>query len=281
MRILTSCFAVVMGAALAVPAFADPAANETQWGFSGGGGVAVSPHYSGDDDYAVSTLPYARLSYSDSFYVSMPEGANIKLFDKDGFSAIATAKFAFSRDEDGSSPFRIAGSRTTDLIGLGDVDTSVEIGGTAKYRMGKWSLTGQARKAVSGHDGFVGELSASYSALIRGYGPPIRVSIGPQLSFGDSDYMNAYYGVTSAQSAGSGLTEFNASGGLYSIGLSLNAMAPVTQRSSVFLQASLSHLTGDAEDAPLVTQRGSAAQAFGGVFWVYSFGQDARRGRPK
>ena len=279
MRPLTSIAVVSLGLALSAPAFAGDTADQTKWGFSGGGGAAVSPHYSGDDDYAVSALPFARLSYSDNFFVSVPEGANLKLFERDGVSVLATAKFAFDREEDGGAPFRIAGKRTSDLIGLGDVDASVELGGTARYKMGNWTLSAAARQAVSGHDGMVGEISASYGKMIFGYGPPIRVSFGPQLSFGDSDYMNAYYGVTSEQSSASGLREFKASGGLYSVGLSLSANAPVTERSSLFLQASLSQLTGDAKDGPLVSERGSPTQAFGGVFWVYSFGQDARRGR--
>lgn len=269
---------VLLCMSLALPAAASDA--QTKWGFSGGGGAAISPHYSGDDDYAVSALPFARVSYDDIFYVSVPEGANIKLFEHNGFSALAMAKFTFDREEDGRAPFRVAGKRTTDLIGLGDVAASVELGGTMKYSFGNWTLAGAARQAVSGHDGLVGEISASYSTMIRGYGPPIRVSFGPSLNFGDSDYMNAYYGVNAVQSAASGLDPFTASSGLYSVGLSLSATAPVTDRSAIFLQGSLSQLIGDAANAPLVTERGHPTQAFIGAFWVYSFGQDTRRGRP-
>ena len=253
---------------------------DTKWGFSGGGGAAISPHYSGDDDYAISALPYARVSYSDLFYASVPEGANLKLYEGNGFRAVATAKFTFDREEDGSAPFRIAGKRTADLVGLGDVAASIELGGTLRYQKGNWSLSGSARQAVSGHEGLVGEIATRYSRSIRGYGPPIRLSIGPSLNFGDGNYMNAYYGVTPSQSQASGLETFSASGGLYSAGLSLSAMAPVTQRSALFLQASISQLTGDAKNAPLVRDRGDPAQAFGGLFWVYTFGQDASRGRP-
>lgn len=279
MRFTASMSILAICMASALSAHAQAPQGETQWGFSGGGGAIVSPHYSGDDDYGVSALPFARVSYSDVFYASVPEGANIKFFDKDGLSATATAKFAFSRNEDGSAPFRIAGTRTTDLIGLGDIDAAIELGGTLKYALGSWSLTGAARQAVSGHDGLVGEISTHYSTSIRGYGPPIQFSFGPSLNFGDGDYMNAYYGVTDVQSAASGLSQFKSSGGLYSAGLSLSVTAPVTNRSALFLQASLSQLTGDAKDAPLVTERGSPTQAFGGVFWVYTFGQDARRGQ--
>lgn len=254
--------------------------SDTKWGFSGGGGAAISPHYSGDDNYAVSALPFARVSYSDIFYVSVPEGANVKVYEKNGLRAMATAKFTFDREEDGGAPFRIAGERTQDLIGLGDVAATVELGGTLRYRAGNWSLTGGARQAISGHDGFVGEISAQYSHSIRGYGPPIRISAGPSLKFGNSRYMNAYYGVTSIQSEASGLDTFEAAGGLYSAGLALSATAPVSNRSALFLQGSLSRLTGDARQAPLVRDRGSPTQAFGGLFWVYTFGQDTRRGRP-
>lgn len=254
-------------------------ADETKWGISLGGGVAIAPQYSGDDDYAVLALPFARVTYDDVFYASIPEGANLKLFDEGGLSVVSTAKFIFDREEDGDAPFQIGGSQTTDLIGLGDVSSTIELGGALSYGVDKWTLTAAMRQGLGGHDGLIGELSARYSTSIRGYGPPIRLSLGPSLNFGDTDYMNAYYGVTAAQSAASGLSPYRASGGLYSVGLSFSATAPVSNRSAIFLQGSLSQLTGNVKDAPLVTERGSRTQAFGGVFWVYTFGQDARRGR--
>lgn len=259
---------------------ASPAqANDSLWGLSIGGGAAVAPTYAGDDDYVVNALPFVRVSYDDIFAMSVPEGATIKLYDQDGFSARAVAKLAFDRDEDGSAPFRVIGERTTDLIGLGDVAATVELGGRLDYAVDNWTLSGALRQGVGGHDGLLGEISARYSTSIRGYGPPIRIGIGPSLSFGDATFTNAYYGVTAAQSAASGLSEFDAGGGLYAYGLSLSATAPLTDRSAIFLQGSLSQLTGDTKYAPLVAERGSATQAFGGVFWVYTFGQDARRGR--
>lgn len=257
------------------PAFA----SDTLWGLSLGGGVAVSPQYAGDDDYALNALPYVRLSYSDKFYASVPEGVNYRVFQNGPLSLTATAKLAFDRDEDGSAPFQVSGKRTTDLLGLGDVAATPELGASADYRAGPWSLSGSLRQGIGGHDGMVGEISARYRTSIRGYGPPVQIGFGPSLNFGDGKYMSAYYGVDAVQSSASGLPEFDAGGGLYSVGLSLSAVVPVTNRSAVFLQGSLSQLTGDAADAPLVVQRGSETQAFGGVFWVYSFGQDAQRGR--
>lgn len=257
------------------PAFA----NDTLWGLSLGGGVAVSPQYAGDDDYALNALPYVRLSYSDKFYASVPEGVNYRVFQNGSLSLTATAKLAFDRDEDGSAPFQVSSKRTTDLLGLGDVAATPELGASADYRAGPWSLSGSLRQGIGGHDGMVGEISARYRTSIRGYGPPVQIGFGPSLNFGDGKYMSAYYGVDAVQSSASGLPEFDAGGGLYSVGLSLSAVVPVTNRSAVFLQGSLSQLTGDAADAPLVVQRGSETQAFGGVFWVYSFGQDAQRGQ--
>jgi len=153
------------------------------------------------------------------------------------------------------------------------------LGGQIRYDVGRLSLKTSARQAISGHEGFVGEVSANYNHSIRGFGPPIRLSAGPSLKFGNSQYMGEFFGVTTEQSTASRLNEFSAKGGLYSVGLSLSATAPVTHKSALFLQASVSQLTGDAKDAPLVKERGKAVQAFGGLFWVYSFGQDARRGR--
>lgn len=270
---------LLLGSFLASATHGTATANDTAWGLSLGAGAAVSPQYAGDDEYGINVLPYVRVSYSDTFALSVPEGANYKVFQQGPLSLTATAKLAFDRDEDGSAPFRIAGGRTSDLIGLGDVAATPELGGTVDYRDGPWGLSASIRQGIGGHDGLVGEVSARYRTSVRGFGPPIQIGFGPSLNFGDGDYMGAYYGVDAVQSAASGLSQFDAGGGLYSVGLSLSAVMPLTGRSALVFQSSLSQLTGDAANAPLVKDRGSPTQGFVGLFYSYSFGQDARRGQ--
>jgi len=236
-----------------------------------GGGVLVSPNYLGDDAYSVSTLPFIRVTKGDRFFASVQEGAGYSVIETDTFRAGPLITLEFGRDEDGGSPFRIAGDQTTDLIGLGDIDTTIGLGAFAEIEFGKFSFSAKAAKAVSGHDGLTGELALRYKGVLTGYGPPFIYSFGPSVDFGDDTYSNAYFGVTQTQSIESGLTPYTASSGVTKYGVSASGILPLTQSISANIILSYSRLAGDAADAPLVTQRGTRDQAFAGLFLARKF----------
>lgn len=253
--------------------------DHSKWGLIAGAGAYVSPNYTGDDAYRVRALPFARASYGDNFWVSVPEGANYRLYDKDGWTVTAKAEMAFPRGEDGKSFFAVSGSSTDDLLGLGDIKPSVELGGALGYDAGPISFNGSVRQGVGGHGALIGDASVSYRKIFKAGETPIAVFLTPNIKFGEADLLQTYYGVTPEQSIGSGLPEYRTSGGIYSIGINTLAFVPTSEKSAFILYGSLRELSGDAKDAPLIQQRGSSTQAFAGVFWVRAFGQDARRAK--
>lgn len=253
--------------------------DHSKWGLIAGAGAYVSPNYTGDDAYRVRALPFARASYGDNFWVSVPEGANYRLYDKEGWTVTAKAEMAFGRAEDGESFFAITGSSTDDLLGLGDINPSVELGGAVGYSTGPLSISGSLRQGVGGHGALIGDASVGYRKIFKAGDTPIAVFLTPNIKFGEADLLQTYYGVTPDQSVGSGLPEYRTSGGIYSVGVNTLAFVPTSKKSAFILYGSLRELTGDAKDAPLVQQRGSSTQAFAGIFWVRAFGQDARRAK--
>jgi outer membrane protein len=128
----------------------------------------------------------------------------------------------------------------------------------------------EARQAVSGHEGLVADLGASWSGRGTILGRGLVWSAGPRASLVSDAYTEAYFGVNSAQAGASGLPVYEASGGLHSYGFGANIIAPLSRDRSwtLFTLAGYDRLAGDAGDSPLVQQRGSDDQFTLGIFLV-------------
>lgn len=263
--------ALALMAVVSAPAFAQERPANEGWGVIVGAGAILSPTYEGDDDYRLSILPNIQVSYGDVFFASVQEGIGYRVLNTDSLRAGPIARIRFSRDEDGSQAFAVTGDDSTDLAGLGDVDTSVELGGFIEYELGNLALGAEARQAVTGHEGFVGEVGARWSGRSMMLGPPLIWSIGPRAKIVDESFNAAYYGVTPVQSAASGLPVYAADGGLHSYGLGATLILPLDRDGQWTAVAFTGYdrLTGDAADSPLVQQRGAEDQATLGVFLSY------------
>lgn len=243
------------------------------WQVTLGAGLLTSPTYEGDDDYDLKLLPNVMVRHGERFFASVQEGAGYRFIDTGTFSAGPIARVRFSRDEDGDQTFSLTGGETDDLRGLGDVDTSIELGGFADWDLGAVSLGAEIRQGVTGHEGLVADLDASIGGRLEGFGPPVFWSAGPRLRLADADYTAAYFGVTPIQSIRSGLPQYEADGGLYSWGIGTSAYVPLDreQRWSLVMVAGYDRLAGDAGDAPLVQLRGSEGQFTAGAFLSRTF----------
>lgn len=251
---------------------AQPAPAEG-WQLTLGSGAIYSPSYEGDDDYSLKVLPNVQVRYGERFFASVQEGVGYNLVKEDGFRAGPIGRIRFSRVESGDQSFAIAGKDTDDLRGLGDVDTSIELGGFLEYEVAGMTLGAELRQAVSGHEGLVADLGVRWSGSSRALGSPVIWSFGPRARFVDDQYASAYFGVDPQQAIASGLPQYNAGGGLYSYGVGAVAILPLDRNgrwSAVFL-AGYERLTGDAGSSPLVQLRGDEGQATFGVFVSYTF----------
>lgn len=241
------------------------------WRLSVGAGALFSPAYEGDDDYRLSLLPNVQIAYGDRFFASVQDGLGFNIINSDQLRVGPIARIAFSRDADGSQPFAIAGDRTTDLLGLDDVDTTIELGGFAQFDVGPLTASLEVRQGVNGHDGVVAETGLRYGGRVFAFGPPIVYSFGPRMTLVDGNYNDAYFSVTPTQSLASGLPVFDAGGGVHSVGAGATFIVPLSgdnKMSAVFI-AGYDRLTGDAGDAPLVRLRGARDQASAGLFFSY------------
>ncbi len=255
----------------ATPALAQERPVNDGWSVMVGAGSLISPTYEGDDDYRISVLPNVQVSYGDVFFASVQEGVGYRIINTDALRAGPIARIRFSRDEDGDQPFAVSGDDTNDLVGLGDVGTSIELGGFVDYELGDITLSAEVRQAASGHEGLVADIGARWSGRSMAFGPPVIWSIGPRVRLVDETFNAAYFGVTPTQSASSGLPVYNADGGLHSYGLGATAILPLDSdgRWTAVGFAGYDRLMDDAADSPLVQLRGDEGQATIGLFVSY------------
>lgn len=255
--------AMVVAASLSGLALADgrPGGGgpDKGWSLVLGGGGLLSPDYDGSDDYEVRALPYVSAKYGDWLSFSVPEGLKLTVIHEDGFRAGVLAGYRFDRDAD----------ENTALRGWGDIDGTVELGAFAEYRFDALKLGLDVRQGLSDDTGLLATLSLRHESRIG----PARISIGPQMTWGDDEYMQTYFGITPAQAAAStlGYAPYAADGGIRSYGLGLSAFTPVSDSWAITVIAGVSQITGDAADSPIVADEGSDTQYVVGVFAGYSF----------
>lgn len=232
--------------------------STSKWSIIVGGGGAYAPDYEGSDDYEFQPFPFASIVYDDFIFI---EGTSlgVNLLNFDGLKAGPIARYGFGRDEDDNNA----------LDGLGDVDDSIELGGFLKYEVGIWSagLT-VAQDVAGGHDGLIAEATAGVAVPLT---ENLRSSLEASASWADSNYMETYFGISSKQSAKSGLSQFEADAGFKDVGITLGLDYMFTESIGIGGRAQYKRLLGDAADSPIVDDKGSADQFFSGLFLTYRF----------
>jgi MipA family protein len=114
-------------------------------------------------------------------------------------------------------------------------------------------------------DGSLLNLGASYKIYNANY---ISVALNASVKYASSSYMQSYFGVTPAQSAASGLAQYQPSAGLTSAQLGVTAGFPISRHIYIFSSASMQRLLGDAANSPLARKQN---QITGFVGSFYSF----------
>ena len=225
-------------------------------------GPQLAPAWPGAKDMTVG--PYIDLSRA-------PEGTPFEFEAPDesfGSPLLHAGKLAFG------PAFGFIGKRTAADVGadLPKVGLTIEAGGFAQISLTpEVRVRVEGRKGLSGHKGWVGEVSADYIAR---QGDDWLFSIGPRVTLGDAKYSRAYFGVTPAAAATSGLPAYDPGGGVQSVGVTAGYLRQLGKRWGVAVYGRYDRLIGDAADSPVVRLSGSRNQPSVGVALTYTFGGD-------
>ncbi|MDO5622659.1 MAG: MipA/OmpV family protein [Paracoccus sp. (in: a-proteobacteria)] len=162
----------------------------------------------------------------------------------------------------GLAPERDSGDYAR-LNGLDKVSRGVELGLRAGYGVGDVQGYIAARKAVSGHEGVVGEVGVRYSTNLN---DRIRLTSRVEAQYGDSDYMNSYFGVSAAEVAnGANFPVYEASGGIKAVQASLEARYALTDSSAILGRVTVGRLKNDAADSPITEDKNQFSVGIGYV----------------
>lgn len=241
-----------------------------------GFGVAYSPSYTGSDDYIINPLPVLQGSVAGVGIAPRPAGVALDL-----------VKDAESGPQIDFGPvFRIRNDRANRIKDpvvelAGELDTAIELGASGAIsfpgitnRFDSISIGADVRWDVAGaHGGMTIDPNITYSTPVN-RGTFVSLSLGA--SYVSDDFAEYYFSVNPAQAAATGLSQFDAEGGITSlsattlVGIDLDGNALNGGLGAVII-GGYSRLQGDAADTPFTRVRGSRDQFFIGAGLGYTF----------
>ncbi len=231
--------------------------------FDIGVGGVWRPAFEGADEYQVDPMPALDIRYKDWLFLSSRRGLGLDLIqDQDQvWRAGPIVSYRLPRHDGDSSA----------LSGLGDVDGTVEAGGYVEYTPSPFGGKLELRQGFGGHHGILVDMGVSYREKLT---DELMLNLGPGATWASGDYMETYFGISSAQSARSGYPAFDADAGFKDAGFG----GALTYSPLPFLAltgfANYERLLGDAADSPLVRDGGSPNQVMVGVTMTLRFGFD-------
>lgn len=196
-----------------------------------------APAYQGADDYRLLPFPVIDLKYG-RFFASARRGVGANLVDGDTVNVGAGLTY-------------VPGYRRRDApVGVGRLSGGAGARISADVRAGMVMASVGATKVLSGDvDGAL--VDATLAVPFR---PTARLSVIPSVSatWADATYNRAYFGVSAAQAAASGLPTYRPGGGIKDVSASLTASYRLNDKVSLGATGVISKLTGDAKDSPIV-----------------------------
>ncbi|HWV60794.1 MAG TPA: MipA/OmpV family protein [Sphingopyxis sp.] len=224
-------------------------------------GPQLTPSWPGADKFSVGPYIDVTRTRDSEFEYEAPD-------ESFGQPLVHTGDFAFG------PALGFIGKRKASDIGadLPKVGFTIEAGAFAQaYLTPALRIRAEGRKGLSGHKGWVGEVSADYIAR---QGDDWLFSIGPRVTLGDAKYHRAYFGVTPAAAATSGLPAYDPGGGVQSVGVAAGYHHMLGKNWGIAVYGRYDRLVGDAADSPVTRQLGSRNQPSVGVALSYTFGGD-------
>ena len=217
-------------------------AEEKNWNFSVGGGVMYGPAYEGSDKYVAIPLPDISVEYKNGlFFANVWDGIGSYPLQGENYKVGMSIGLALGRDEDDD---------IDNLRGMGDIDMGAAANLMGEYDFGFAKLSGKISKGTEDYGTTATvELGKHFSVTEK---LMLMGSVG--LTWADADHMNSYFGVSSAQSARSGYSRYDAESGVKSVGFTVGAFYNMTEHWDAKLMVKGDQLLGDAADSPITKE---------------------------
>lgn len=229
-------------------------------------GPQLSPNYPGADKLQLTPMVDVAVARGDTPFpfIAADDSFGFAAFEGGGFEIGPAANFQGSR------------RRSEAGAPIDEVSTTIELGGYAQYWLARsLRLHTELRKGINGHKGLIGGVGLDYVARD---GDKWLVSIGPRVTLSDAKYRRAYFEVTPAVAARTGLPVYRADGSaVQALGISSTATWQFSRRWGLYSYARYDRLVGDGADSPLSRGPiGSRNQLSGGLGLSFTFGKGVR-----
>ncbi len=255
-------FSIVMSIAVSHLALAQPAPDDA-WHASVGMGLISQPKYPGSSETRMGAMPAFNVTKGRWQLGALP-GATLSVGASYTLVQDGPWRFALGAGTGIGSP-RTAGAGAQPS-GLGDIKATTLGTISGSYTEGAVIASTSVITDIGGNQqGTRALLDVAFKA-----NPADKwtLTVGPGISWMDSQYAQTYYGVTAAQSASSGNSTYKASAGINAVRLGVGADYEISREWSVGAKLSAAKLQGDAANSPAV---GKGTQTSYGIFANYRF----------
>jgi len=224
-----------------------------------GVGIGITPDFPGADKHKFGALPLFQINYKDVVTLN-PLGLRVRAWRNDRMRLRIGVGLSQGRSADDESPV----SLLPKVKMGGNVDATLEgrIVGPLAFRLNakQGFAGGHKGTTLSSSLGFVWRKKDKYSVI-----PEIS------LTWAGHNYMDAFFTVTPAGAAASGLTAYDAGAGFHDVALRVVGQYEFNEHWSVLARAEAAKLLGDARDSSIVREAGKPNQGSLGLGVLYTF----------
>jgi len=211
-----------------------------EWQVTVGGGVAVLPAYEGSNEVRVTPAPTIDVRYKDLAFLSIGEGLGVNILRGTNYRAGVALTYDIGREHNAA----------TRLAGTANIDPAPVFKAFAQYAFVPVVLSIAVNQALTSYQGLTANIGA-YMPVVAN--ETFQVFVGPEITFADSRYMQAYFGInpqnTSSQSH---FHNYSANGGLKDAKLGVAGFYNITDHWFLDADAGVERLLGSAPGSPIV-----------------------------
>lgn len=232
----------------------------------GFGGIAViAPKYEGSKEHKVIGFPLV-IPYSASSAETSSFGSRISF---KGLDDVRLNLLSNETIELGPVAGYRGGRKQSDgnlLGGLGDIDGGVVLGAFGAVNLRGFTFDASYADQLSGTK-TGGQIKLGASTKIE-LSPTLKFTAGVGTTYSSDDYMDNFFGVSSAQTASSsaGLATYNPSAGFKDVNFSVGSDIAIGSNWTMKLGGRYSRLIGDAGNSPVVESKDQFTGTVGLIF---------------
>ncbi len=233
-----------------------------------GAGVGMAPDYMGSSHYDVVAAPFFRYTFkgTERYVQLLVTELSFNLLNHPNFVLGPVVNYRPGRDD----------VENSQVDKMEKIDDTVDVGLTAAY---VWKNKANPRHrfissltyymdAGSVYNGWLVQAGARYWYPIS---KPIDIQVGIGATYGNSQYMDTYFGVDRKDSSRSGLKKYTADAGFRDINAQVAAVFHLSPNWHIGAGVKYFGLLSEASDSPIVEDAGDANQFIAGLGVAYSW----------